>query len=199
MRRNSVLVATFALILGGCAATQLAQHPGQSSVIGGIYSNHTYSLTLHFREPQGWHFFTEAASIAQLEVPLAIFCADNNSRLLQVLLLLEDGGIPMSNEDYQTLVKSNLDPDVREALEQRTLQSARVNGNDAVIWIYRIDGHVHTDAFFSRGSQNFWLKIVTSKEAYERREEEILGILRSFDFADPHRAALDLPRPAPRT
>ena len=38
------------------------------------------------------------------------------------MIMLEDGGIPMSNEDYQTVVKSNLDPDVREAIEQLTQQ-----------------------------------------------------------------------------
>jgi hypothetical protein len=174
---------------------KLAQHPGESSVTGGVYSNQTYALTLHFRNLQGWQFFTEASSIEYLELPLAIFAAQNHSRLLHLVLMLEDGGIPMSNEDYQTVVKSNLVPDVREALEQLTLQPSHINGNEAVIWIYRFDGHVHADAFFSKGSQNFWLKIVTSEDSYERRQEEILGIIRSFDFLEAHHATLDPRRP----
>jgi hypothetical protein len=105
--------------------------------------------------------------------------------------MLDDGGIPMSNEDYQTVIKSNLDPDVREALEQLTLQPVHINGNEALLWIYRFDGAVHADAFFSRGSQNFWLKIMTSEDSYERRQEEIFGIIRSFEFLEAHRAALD--------
>jgi hypothetical protein len=167
--------------------------------MGGVYSNQTYALTLHFPNLQGWQFFTEASSIEPLELPLAIFAAQNHSRRLHLVLMLEDGGIPMSNEDYQTVVKSNLGPDVREALEQLTLQPDRINGNEAVIWIYRYDGHVHADAFFSRASENFWLKIVTSEDSYERRQEEILGIIRSFDFVKAHRAALDLGRPAHRS
>ena len=199
MRRNSVLIAAFALFLGGCATTQLLQHPGESSLVGGLYSNQTYALTLHFRNLQGWQFFTESSSIGQLELPLAIFAAQNHSRLLHLVLMLEDGGIPMSNEDYQTVVKANLDPDVREAIEQLTLQPGHINGNEAVIWIYRFDGHVHSDAFFSRGSQNFWLKILTSEDSYERRQEEILGIIRSFDFLEAHRASLDPGSPAHRS
>jgi hypothetical protein len=167
--------------------------------MGGVYANQTYALTLHFRNLQGWEFFTEAPSIEEFEVPLAIFAAQNHSRLLHVVMMLEDGGIPMSNEDYQTVVKSNLDPDVREALEQLTLQPDRINGNEVVIWVYRLDGYVHSDAFFSRGSQNFWLKIVTSEDSYERRQEEILGIIRSFDFLEAHRAVLDLGSPAHRS
>jgi hypothetical protein len=189
--RNSLLVAILVLFLGGCATTQLAQQPGESSLMGGVYSNQTYELTLRFRDLQGWQFFIDAASIEYLELPLAIFAAQNHSRLLHLALMLEDGGIPMSNEDYQTVVKLNLEPHVREALEQLTLQPDRINGNEAVIWIYRVDGHVHSDAFFNRGSQNFWLKIVTSEDSYERRREEILGIIRSFDFVEPQRATLD--------
>lgn len=199
MRKNSLLVACLVLFLGGCATTQLIQHPGESSVMGGVYSNQTYALTLHFRNLQGWQFFTDASSIEQLELPLAIFAAQNHSRLLHLIVMLEDGGIPMSNEDYQTVVKSNFGPDVREALEQLTLQPAHINGSEALIWIYRFDGDVHSDAFFSRGSQNFWLKIVTSEDSYERRQEEILGIIRSFDFLEAHRAALDLWSPAHRS
>jgi hypothetical protein len=195
VQRYSLLVAVFVLFLGGCTTTQLVQQPGESSLIGGVYSNQTYALTLHFRNLQGWQFFTEASSIGELELPLAIFAAQNHSRLLHVVMMLEDGGIPMSNEDYQTVVKANLDTDVREALEQLTLQPDRINGNEAVIWVYRFDGHVHSDAFFNRGSQNFWLKIVTSEDSYERRQEEILGIIRSFDFSEAHRAALDLGSP----
>jgi hypothetical protein len=184
------------LLLGGCATTQLVQHPGESSVTGGFYSNQTYALTLHFRNLQGWEFLTEAASIEHLELPLAIFAARNHSRLLHLVLMLEDGGIPMSNEDYQTVVKSNLDSGVREALEQLTLQPGQINGNEAVIWIYKFDDLVHADAFFSRGSQNFWLKIVTSEDSYERRKEEILDIIRSFDFLEAQRATLDPRSPA---
>jgi hypothetical protein len=197
--RNSVLIATLVLCLGGCATKQLVQHPGESSVMGGVYSNQTYAITLHFRNLQGWEFLTEDYSIVQLELPLAIFAAQNHSRLLHLVVMLEDGGIPMSNEDYQTVVKSNLDPDVREALEQLTLQPDRINGNEAVIWVYRFDGLVHSDAFFSRGSQNFWLKIMTSEDSYERRREEILGIIRSFDFLEAHRATLDPRGPAHRS
>jgi hypothetical protein len=199
VRRNSLLLATLVLFLGGCATTQLVQHPGESALMGGVYSNQTYALTLHFRNLQGWQFFTEASSIELLELPLAIFAAQNHSRLLQLVLMLEDGGIPMSNEDYQTVVKSNLGPDVREALEQLALQPDHINGNEAVIWIYRFDGLVHSDAFFGRGSQNFWLKIVTSEDSYERRQEEILGIIRSFDFLEAHRAILDPRSPAHRS
>ena len=68
-----------------------------------------------------------------------------------------------------------------------------------MIWVYRFDGHVHSDAFFSRGSQNFWLKIVTSEGSYERRQEEILGIIRSFDFLEAHRATFDPSSPAHRS
>jgi hypothetical protein len=187
------------LLLGGCATPQLVQHPGKSSFMGGVYSNQTYALTLHFQNLQGWQFFTEVSSIDLLELPLAIFAAQNHSRILQLVLMLEDGGIPMSNEDYQTVVKANLDPEVREGLEQLTLQPDRINGNEAVLWIYSFDGLVHSDAFFDRGSQNFWLKIVTSEDAYQRRREEILDIIRSFDFLETHRATPDLRSPARRS
>ena len=71
-----------------------------------------------------------------------------------------------------------------------SLEEVDVNGNRALVWKFdttlEVDGEPtrfsYTFAYFRRGTQNATLSIWTLKDFYERRHDEIDGIVGSFDW-----------------
>lgn len=165
---------------GGLGAARFANAPGQSTMNKGIYANETYQLRMRFESLDGWSFSHGADVAANCPPPHAIFCASNQSRLLNVVLMLEDGGIPMSNADYHTLVRRGLREDGK--LEHESIDQVKLAGQDSVLWTYTHTGDAIVQAFFSRGSQNYRMVIITPEDAFARRKSEILRIARSFEF-----------------
>ena len=190
MRTIAIAAALMGLIplsvVGGCSTPmQLRQPPGQSSIVNGVYINETYGVTLRFANSEGWLFFTKRSGLmARLRQargsPMDIFAALNPGRVLELQLILEDGGIEMSDEDYQAImIVRGYSPENREAMEVVSLERD-VHGSEGLIWIYKLTGHVWTYAYFQRGTQNFVLGLGTVEGAYERRRGEIDAIINSF-------------------
>jgi len=104
--------------------------------------------------------------------------------------VIEDGGVEMEIEDFQIASKLNLDPEVRETIEELSLDEVDVNGNRGLHWEYiatlEVDGRPirwhFTTTYFRRGTQNLTLSVWTAEEFYERRQAEIDGIVWSFDW-----------------
>jgi hypothetical protein len=181
----AIRVALSALLLGACATSGLRSSPGVSTIRGGVYSNETYQIKLRFANVSGWHFFATEETIQSCPSPESVFCASNPSRLLNVMLTLEDGGFEMSNADYQTATRKQLVASWGDKVQGDSAQQVRVNGQDAIVWTYTLEGDTVVQAFLSRGTQNFRLIFITPQDAFERRRPEIHAIIRSFELTSP--------------
>ena len=189
-RRGRMLaIGLLPLLLGACATPNPYLLPGQSSVRDGVYANHTHRLALSFENPKGWEFLTTPGQLSELNAGFMFF-AMNASRVMFLGLVVEDAGVEMANEDYQTAHKIQLDPGIRETMDELSLGEITVNGDQALVWKYTVnpkdDGdrfrYHFTLAYFSRGTQNAVLLIWTQEDFYERRQAEIDAIVRTFDW-----------------
>jgi len=178
MLRLSLVLAVFV----GCAGTPARITPGVSDLTGKTYVNRTYDLQLEFAELAGWHLFREAREIAGCGMQGAILCAVNSSRLLTLFVTVEDGGIEMSNEDYQTLFESQLRDQYGDKVSTLSLGAAPTNGNEILVWTYVLDDDTITQAFLRRGTQNFRVVVIVPERAYERRKTEIQRVVQSADI-----------------
>ncbi len=178
------------IALPGCVALPggaptFANAPGQSSAQAGVYTNETYELRMAFANPEGWRLSQGPEVATSCPPPYAIFCASNPSRLLTVVLMLEDGGLPMTNDDYHTLVRRGLREEHGEKLEHESIEQTKLTGQDSVVWTYTLTGDTIVQAYFRRGSQNFRLILMTPEDAFPRRRAEILGLVRAFKLLSP--------------
>lgn len=187
MTRNAKTLgplAVLSLLCGswGCATARLAQPPGDFSIMPGVCTNRTYRLTLSFPDTTGWSYLTTERALVEFSGRFAIFGARTPSRFLQVVVLLEDGELGMSNEDYQMAVKLNLIPRRDSSYREISLATRTTNGNQWLEWVFSRGGMTSTFAFFKRGTQNFSVLVETPDEAYVRRRSEIESIVSSFRF-----------------
>ncbi|MDP6126140.1 MAG: hypothetical protein QGH20_10340 [Candidatus Latescibacteria bacterium] len=109
-----------------------------------------------------------------------IFAAFNISCLLSAYITLADGGIEMSNEDYQTLIKSFL---IQVGpINKLSLTPKSVGEKSWLEWTVSQAGSTTSYAFFQRGTQNYIIFVITPDDAFPRRKKEIASIMTSFRF-----------------